>query len=238
MAYRSRSAKRLVKKSRRNLIITFILIFGLLYATITWILPSFINILGAVNNTLKPSKGSNSEGVSITLAPPTLNIPFEATNTAEIDIKGYANPGAKVKIFVDDSEVKTVEVLEDGSFTASGINLSLGTNNIYGKTINEEEKESLPSKTFKIIFDNEKPSLSVSEPEDNKQVQGERKLKISGKTEVGAQVFINGNQLIVDQDGNFSTEVQLSDGENIFNIKAQDSASNFEETSRKVIFTP
>lgn len=237
--YRSRSARRLVRKSRRNLILTFLLIIALLYATINWILPSFINMLGVVNNIIKPSqKEVKVNQLNSTLAPPILSIPFESTNTAKINVGGYSNPNSKVKIFVDDKEITTISVLEDGSFMAREIGLSFGTNMIFSKSVDEEGKKSLSSKTFKIIFDNEKPPLSINEPEDNKNVAGEKKLKISGKTEPGAQVFVNNAQVIVDKDGNFSIEVQLSDGDNNFNIKAQDQASNFEEISRKVIFAP
>lgn len=237
--YRSRSARRLIRKSRRNLIITSILIIGLLYATINWALPSFVNMLGTIKSIVKLSqKGVKVNQLNSTLAPPILNIPFESTNTAEINVGGYANPNSQVKIFVDEREVATVNVLADGSFLAKEVDLSFGTNSIFSKSIDEEGKESLSSKTFKIIFDSEKPPLSVTEPEDNKNIQGERKLKISGKTESGAQVFVNNAQVIVDKEGNFSTIVQLTDGDNNFNIKAQDQASNFEEISRRVTFQP
>ena len=63
-------------------------------------------------------------------------------------------------------------------------------------------------------------------------------MKISGKTEVGAKIIINGNQVIVNSEGNFSSDNILNDGENIFNIKAVDSASNYAEISRVVNFTP
>lgn len=235
--YRSYSAKRLIRKSRRNLIITSLLIIGLLYATISWALPSFINMLGAVNNIIKPQAKEVNQ-INSTLAPPILSIPFEATNTARINMSGYSNPNSKVKIFVDDKEVKTVDVLADGSFLAKEIELSLGTNTIFAKSIDEEEKESLNSKAFKIILDSEKPPLNVSEPEDNKNVTGERRLKIAGETEPGVQVFVNGIQAIVNKNGKFSLDVQLNDGENNFTIKAIDKASNSEEISRRVVFQP
>lgn len=237
--YRSYSARRIIRKSRRNLIITSLLIIFLLYATINWILPGFVNILGTINNIIKqPSKINKTDQLNSTLAPPVLTIPYEATNSPDIDIGGYSNPNSKVKIFVDEKEVKTADVLDDGSFLAKEIALSPGTNNIFSKSVDEENRESLPSKTYQIIMDLEKPPLSISEPEDNKTISGDRKLKISGKTEPNAQIFINDSQIIVGKDGNFSKEVELSDGDNIFNIKSIDHASNFEEVSRKVIFQP
>lgn len=97
---------------------------------------------------------------------------------------------------------------------------------------------SLPSKTIRVIFDDEKPLLSVSEPEDGKSVSGERKIKIAGKTEPKSQIYINGSQIIVDNEGNFSSERALNDGDNIFTIKAVDASSNFSEISRRIIFNP
>lgn len=237
--YRSYSARRIIRRSRRNLIITFFLIIVLLYATINWVLPGFVNILGSINNIIKqPPNKDKADQLNSTLAPPVLTIPYEATNTAKIDISGYSNPNSRVKIFVDEKEVETVAVLDDGSFLAKDIALSFGTNSISAKSIDEYNEESLPSKTFKIILDLEKPPLSINEPEDNKIITDERKLKISGKTEQNAQIFINNSQIIVDKDGNFSAGMQLNDGDNIFNIKSIDRASNFEEVSRRVIFQP
>ena len=125
----------------------------------------------------------------------------------------------------------------DGSFIIENVSLVLGTNNIYGKTLDEGE-ESLPSKTIRVLYDNEKLPLAIFEPEDGKKIQGERKLRISGKTEPGARVFINGSQTIVDKDGNFFTEQLLNDGDNNFNIRAEDSATNITEVERSVSFTP
>lgn len=239
MAYRyrsRRSAKRLARQSRRNFIITLILVAALIYATIQWILPTLIGGVGFINSMIKPSKKVTTEE-SVSLAPPVLNIPYEATNTAQINILGYANPYIKVSIYVDDQLKASTEALEDGSFEVKGITLALGTNNIYGKTM-EKEKESLPSKSSKVIYDNEKPPLEISQPEDGKNVQGERKIQIRGKTEPQAQVFVNDSRIITNSDGAFSADLELNDGDNIITIKAIDQASNATEIARKVIFKP
>lgn len=235
-----RSAKRLARKSKRNFIITLILIALLVYFTFTWMLPSFIGGVGFIKGIVKPSQKTSINLVeNITLAPPVLNIPYEATNTAQIDIKGYGTPNSKVKLYLDDEAKQTVSVLEDGSFTMQNITLSLGTNNIYGKTIDDQEKESLPSKTIKLNFDNEKPPLSINEPEDGKIIQGgDKKVEVSGKTDLGIQILINGSQIIVDKDGNFRTDQSLDEGDNIITIKALDLASNSTEVQKKVIYKP
>lgn len=239
--YRSRyRARKLARQSRRNFFVTILIIILLLYATLTWILPFIINGTSFVKDSLHPSKKVVADdNKNSSLAPPVLNIPYEATNTAQIDIKGYGTPHSKVTIYLDDDKKDTAEVSADGTFEFKNISLVLGTNNIYGKSVDEENHESLSSKTFKIIYDNEKPKLNINEPEDGKKIQGgDKKIKITGKTEEGAQIYINDSQIIVDKDGNFSTEVSLNDGDNNFNIKALDKTSNSTEVSKIVTYQP
>lgn len=238
MAYKPRAVRRLAKKSKRSFIITLSLIVILGYLTIAWILPAFIGAVGSVKNIVKPPKVITKTEFS-NVAPPTLNIYFEATNSSQLDIAGYATPNSKVKLFLDDNLEETVDVSPEGTFIVENIALNLGANNLYGKTVDEKDNESLPSKTIKLLFDNEKPTLSINEPEDDKKIQGgDKKVKISGKTEPEAQVFINDSRVIVDKDGNFSSEQTLNDGDNTFTVKAQDSAANYHEVQRKVTYTP
>ncbi len=238
MAYHSRSTRRYVKKSRRKFFFSIILVIIILYATINWILPPFITSLGFVTDFFrdKNSKGQNiSENP--TLAPPVLNIPFEATNTAQIEISGYTVPDTKVEIYLDDDLQTSVNSNSDGNFTVT-INLVLGTNNIYGKTLDENNQSSLPSKTIRVIYDNEKPPLEVNSPQDGQTFQGERKITVSGKTEPKAYVSVNDTRVIIDNEGGFSHTYSLNDGENTLIIKASDSASNTAETIKKVTFQP
>lgn len=238
--YRSRrSARKLTQQSRRNFIITLTLIALLAYFTINWLLPFLVNGIGSVKKNLTPSQKVKADILNSSLAPPVLNIPFEATNSAQINIKGYATADSKVSVFLDDQKIDTVDVSSDGSFEITNIQLVLGTNNIYGKSIDDNSQESPPSKLIKIIYDNEKPSLKINEPEDNKRIQGgDKKVKFSGNTEVGSHVFINDSQIIVDKDGNFSSDQSLNEGDNEFAIKAVDTASNTAELSRKVSYQP
>lgn len=239
MAYATRSTRRLAKKTKRNLLTTIIIIIVLIYATLNWVLPIFVGGIGFVSDIIKPPKQVETPiGENATLAPPIFNIPYEATNTAQIDIKGYATQTSKVKFYLDNELKDTVNASEDGSFVIRSVLLSLGTNNIYGKTIDDKDIESLPSKTIKLIFDNEKPPLEIFEPPDGKSIQGERKMKIVGKTEPDSEVYINSNRTIINSEGGFTTEVSLSDGENTYNIKSQDKASNSTEIIRKVNFQP
>jgi hypothetical protein len=235
-----RQQRKYTKKSRKNFFITLILIIILMYVGLMWILPTLIGGLGSMKNLTKPEKKAPIDSSkNSTLAPPILSIPYEATNTGQINVKGYGTPSSKVSLFVDDDKKDTVDVSSDGAFEFKNITLSIGTNNIYGKSVDENNLESLPSKNLKILFDDEKPTLSISEPEDDKKIQGGgKKIKISGTTEADVRVYINDTQAIVSKDGNFSQELPLNEGENNFNIKVTDKALNSTEISRKVTYTP
>lgn len=237
--YQYRAVKRRQRKDKQNFVITLIIIIILLYITFTWILPNLIGGLGIIKNLINPSKKISQDENQVLLAPPVFNIPFEATNTAQIDIPGYATPSSKVELFIDDEKKQTIDTDENGSFNFKDVELNVGTNNIYGKTVDEKNTESLPSKTIIITFDNEKPDLFINEPEDNKTIQGgDKKVTIFGKTEIGVNVYINGNQVIVDKDGKFSKTMDINEGDNNIEIKSVDSAFNTSEVSRKVTYNP
>lgn len=238
--YSRRTTRRLAQKSKRNFIITLVIVGVLLYSTITWVLPTFIGSIAFVKNITNPPK-ETSQPVSenSNLAPPVLNIPYEATNTAQINIGGYGTADSKVRLYIDDKQISETKISEDGSFAFENVDLAIGTNNIYGITLDSNNKESLPSKTIKLYYSSEKPSLSISEPEDNKTIQGgDKKVKVAGKTDPDVKVFINGTQVIVNGDGNFSTEIPLNEGDNQLTISAQDRAMSKTEQQRKVIFQP
>lgn len=243
MAYRyrsRRSVRRLARKSRRNFFITLIIVILLGYFSLTWILPNFIGGIGFVQNMVKPSQKTVTQPTeNLTLAPPVLSIPYEATNSAQINIRGFGTSDSRVKLYIDDESKQTTDVGSDGSFTFENVTLGLGTNNIYGKTINNAGKESLPSKTIKILYNNEEPTLNINEPEDNKTIQGgDKKVKVTGKTDPGIKIFINGGQIIVDKDGNFSADQLLNEGDNTISIKAVDITSSSTEIQRNVKYNP
>lgn len=235
MRYRYRAARKAARKSKYNFLATIIIIFFLLFATVNWILPNLISGLGFLRGTFIPQAPKKITASSATLAPPVLNIPYEATSTATISVRGYATPNTKVQIFVDEKQAGETESLEDGSFEVKNVSLNLGTNSIFGRTV-EAETESLPSKTIKVFFDSEKPILDIYEPGDNTEVHGDKKIKVSGKTEKQVKVFVNDQRLITNSDGTFSLDYPLQEGENILTVKAEDEALNFTEIQRRVIF--
>lgn len=239
MSYRNRSTRRLAKKSRQRFFTTLIIIILLFYVLFTWVLPFFINGIGTVTNIFKGDKTPETAiSENPNLAPPVLSIPYEATNSAKIDISGFATANSTIKIYLEDELVQEARSDDDGTFKVRSIELLLGTNNIYGKTEDEKGKESLPSKTIKLIYDSEKPTLEVSSPTEGQTFSGERKINVTGKTEPSVTITINGEQAILDSEGKFNRQISLSDGSNTITIVSGDAAGNSNTISRNVTFNP
>lgn len=239
MSYKTRSVRRIARKTKRKLLFNFIVVLFILYATLRWILPVVVGGAGSISdNFKKPLPVQKSISEEAQLAPPVLFIPFEATNSASIDVKGYATGNSKVKIFVNNILTNTLDVSGDGNFKISGVDLVTGNNYIYGKTIDDKGKESLPSKTVTVSLNNEKPALKVTEPNDKKTVDGDAKINVSGNVSSDAQVFVNGNHVITNPEGNFTTTITLNSGDNTINIKAVDKATNSVEENRTVTYQP
>lgn len=237
MSYRSRSARRLVRKSKHNFLATIIIAAFLLFATFNYLLPNLIQGLGFIKGSLNTAEKKENVAEGASVAPPVLNIPYEATNSSKIKIAGYSAPNSKVKIYLDEFLQAEVNVKSDGTFTTDEIALNLGTNNIFGKTVDDKDRESLPSKVVKVILDTEPPSLEISEPQESETIK-DKKIKIVGKTEAGSDVEINGAKTIVQSDGSFASAISLNEGQNDISIKAQDKAGNSTEIVRKVTFSP
>lgn len=214
---------------------TIIISLGLLYVLFQWVLPLFVGELSIFSK----SSPKNEAEETVSLAPPVLNIPYEATNTATITIQGFATAQTKVKIYLDDSLVSEVNSQSDGSFVSGSISLLEGTNNIYGKTSDEKNKESLPSKRIQVIYSSEKPKLEITEPQDNQEIKGgDKKVLVRGTTDPGSELTINGFRVIISSDGTFSSEVGLSEGDNTITIAASNEVGNITSMEKRVKYIP
>lgn len=228
------SSRRRSSKNKRNLLLTIFLLFFLGYALLVWIIPNVIGGLFLVSHIGAKPATTPSPISDSTLAPPVLNIPYEATNTAKIRIKGYASPHHDIELYVNEEKVTTTETNEEGVFIAEGISLEQGDNIIYGKTISSTST-SLSSKPIKVIYSNQKPKLSISHPSDGQTVKGgDKKITVQGSTDPGNSIVINGQKAIVNGDGNFSQSIPLNDGENSITVTASDQYNNQSQVTLKV----
>ena len=70
--------------------------------------------------------------------------------------------------------------------------------------------------------------LQISSPQDGVTVNSST-ISVSGKTKTNADVFINDLETKADDDGVFSVNLTLEEGENIIIITAGDDEGNFDE---------
>jgi hypothetical protein len=234
-SYKPRSVRRTENKAKNKLAFTIIFAVIFLAIFVIWGLPALIGGL-TIFNQVKSGPKQNAK-VDEAIAPPTLNIPYDATNSAQIRISGYSAPNSKVEIYFDSDLKTTVVTGVDGSFNTDTLELGLGRNNIYGQTVGSGGSKSLPSKTIQLDYSNEKPNLTVESPNDGTTiVGGDKKISVSGKTNPQDSITVNGMQLIVSGDGSFSTNVNLNTGQNTITIVATDTVGNTNQIQRSVIF--
>lgn len=160
-----------------------------------------------------------------------------ATNSAEFVITGLSLANQKVEIYLNDELTEVLTVDAEGRFNGKII-LSLGVNNIYAVTVDNQNQKSLPSAYLNILYKNTLPLLEVLEPENNIFIKKNQSLVIRGKTENETKVYINSRLVVTDSGGIFSLSVKLSEGKNIYKISAVDIANNVNEKELVVNFQP
>lgn len=178
---------------------------------------------------IRPGSSTPTESQDrIPPAPPRLLTLPEATNQQSLNISGYAEPGAKAVLYLNESETSEVVVDKEGSFTFESVALADGENKIEIEVIDEAGNVCRQPATHAIIFDEEEPELTVEEPEDGKEFEGEdgETITVKGTTEPEVTVTINGHWVRVSEDGDFEQTVRLEDGENDLEIIAEDKAGN------------
>ncbi len=233
-----RSLRHSESKAKKRLLFNLGIIIVLIYVFFNWGLPFIIGSLSFLN---KPKSAVVTEDTKIdeAIAPPVLFIPFEATNSASIPISGYSTKLSKIEVYIDEELKAQTTTDAEGKFTTNPVQLNIGSNNIYALTINDSDKKSLPSKNIKVYYSNEKPTLEVTEPGDGAEIKGgDKKVKVAGKTDPNNSITVNGATVIVNSEGNFQTQININDGDNLIAIVASTNFGTTNQTERRVKYTP
>jgi len=173
--------------------------------------------------------------------PPTLSSVPQATHSAKLNIKGFAEAGSTVALFLNGSEEDSQLVSAEGQFVFEEVPLEQGENEIYATSKDATGNESRQSTVYKVIIDRKPPKLEVTEPEDSAiitQKEGEQTFVIvKGSVEENTIVTVNGHQAIVREEGKFEYRLLLSDeGETTIKIEARDLAGNKTTVEKTVIY--
>jgi hypothetical protein len=171
------------------------------------------------------------------LAPlaPRLVIPFEATNSAEIKISGFAEPKVTVELFKGEVSVGKTEVTDSGDFIFSKVVLDEGDNGFNAVASTDEAGSGDGSKTINVVYDKTSPKLEMSNPSEESLSVDSADFDITGITDSGASVSINNRIAPVDNNGGFKLKWQLNMGKNDLEITSTDLAGN--QTKKKISIT-
>lgn len=239
---RSHLKKSLDKKSRRSLLITCFGILLFLVITILFgqsILVNFSILLGMGKNSPNLTDSGNTD-TGIVIPPPELDILPDATNSAKIDINGnvYTDEKIQVKLFLQDELIDITEVDKDDSFTFKDVELKEGTNKLKAVAVLKGET-SENSNILNIDYLKNNPSLIIEYPTDGASLSGgNTALNIKGKTDSGNTITINDYTAIIKNDGSFTYDLTLTNGENKIKVISTDKAGNKTEKEVKVNYSP
>ncbi len=238
MARRKRLSRLARKEETRNLrqavffgFLTIILLLLLIFLGIPILIRMAI-FLSEIRSSSLPIK---TEDV-LPPAPPSLTPLPPATNSAQIALKGFAETGSTVEIFLNGASEAKLVTEKDGGFATSQITLTTGRNEITATAKDEAGNTSQSSGKMIIYYETTPPELTISEPADGSSFYGdEDAVKILGSTKEGAKVTVNEHLVVVGHDGEFEFLFPLTDGENIIKVTAVDQAGN--KTEKKLTVT-
>ena len=164
-----------------------------------------------------------------TIAPPP---PFiseipKATKNDSTDITGKSEAGIKITLYTEGSKTSESTSDSQGTFSFTGVRVGIFPTTIYATATDESGNESNKSQVYTIVKDDTPPKLEVINPKNGEEIKAtEHAYRITGKTEPGVTISVNGQLAIINQDSEFGVSVRLEEGDNLLEIKALDIAQN------------
>ncbi len=233
----------LENRSKKTLILTGLGLTAIIILLILFgqsLLVNFSVLLGDAKN------GENSvtqpiDKTDVNYIPaPILNPLSEATNSAEITVRGSisSDTDAEIRLYLNDELVDVSKIENNNTFIFDGIELIEGKNEI--KALSKiDENMSDNSNIITISYLKEPPSLDVEYPKDNAEFSGENStLQVKGKTDKDSNVKVNEFIAITKNDGSFTYNFKMQNGENKLIIQAIDKAGNTTGKEIKVTYSP
>lgn len=193
------------------LLLIFLGIFALKF------MPKIVNLLSNSNRV------NNDRNDLIAPPPPTLSIPYVATNSAVISLSGQSEPGTQVYLTQNSNSIGNRRTGNDGVFKFEDINLTDGSNIFKLVAMDPAGNQSPPSANYTLEFLSHPPEIELENLTDGQTVST-KKLTIKGSTSPQNKLFINDRFVMLGNTGAFETTIVLNVGENKLQIVATDKA--------------
>ena len=141
-----------------------------------------------------------------------------------------------VDLFFGDKEL----AVEAGMFSTE-VELQTGENTLKFISKDKKTENALEADLNIEYISAKKPNLSINIPENEMAAEDMTtkfdNIEVAGKTDVGCDVFVNGEKVRVKRDGSFSQRINLKAGRNIITVLSVDEEGNSAEVKRRVTFT-
>lgn len=187
----------------------------------TIVLPVGDNYLRFVATDLAGNNKTVSRRVTVDITPPLLVVynPINGTvtNAHTILVNGTTEPTARVSVGGQ------LIIVEPNGYFETLVALSEGENNI--TIVSEDLAGNFAMEVLSVELDTNAPLLSVFYPEDG-FVTSSDSIEVSGLTEVGANLTVDGRMVQVQPDGTFRENISLLEGPNLIKLVAVDKATN------------
>lgn len=170
--------------------------------------------------------------VTVDTAAPSLTITSPAvgiTNNPSVQVAGTTEPNATVTV---DGVGVTVDA--NGAFSRT-MTLAEGDHSI--DVVATDLAGNDRTEVVEITVDTTDPVVSIDSPADGSTVSTAT-VTVTGTTEAGATLTLNGDSVTVGSDGSFSAEVTLDQGANTITAEATDAAGNAATDTISVTYTP
>lgn len=221
----TRRAKIEERQARKQVFIAFIItgVLGIVFIFI--LLPLILRVAVSLARNENPFQTEQQDTL-----PPQRPVtepvpPFQQEKNLEI--KGYTESKAEVTLIVNGEERDQQIAGEDGNFTFS-LTLEEGEHTYWLFAKDEAGNSSDITQQFVVTIDTTKPGLEVTEPKNNHvfTLPREKTITIAGKMTEKGRVYVNGSRNTTDEEGNFTTRLQLSEGANSIKLYGEDEAGN------------
>ena len=225
------------QKSKRTAIYFSVLTLVMAFVLFFFGLPAIIKFAAFIASV------KNSDKIKITEdktppAPPIITTIPKAVKETKFTIEGTAEAGTTIILNLNGTTTDSL-VDDSGSFTFT-IDLKNAANTFYLIAKDTAGNLSAETNKYQVKLDTTNPLLTITKPEDNSNFYGnaEKQITVEGETEPEVTLAINGNIVVVSENGKFSYNYNLSDGENTFNIKSTDEAGNQTEKNLIITYSP